>query len=103
MPTYEELMSQAQALMAEAEQIRKRERAGVIAGLHAKMAEHGLTIEDLASTRKPKAGKSAKPPKYQGPNGELWAGGLGRKPEWVKAAVAAGKSLDEFLIAGEAA
>lgn len=99
MPTYTELKTQAEALMAEAEQIRKQERAGVIAELHAKMAEYGLTIEDLASTRKPKAGKSKAPAKYRGPSGELWVGGPGRRPEWVKAAVAAGKSLDEFPIA----
>jgi DNA-binding protein H-NS len=28
----------------------------------------------------------------------LWAGGPGRKPEWVRAALAAGKSMDHFLI-----
>jgi DNA-binding protein H-NS len=23
--------------------------------------------------------------KYRGPNGEVWGGGLGRKPDWVNA------------------
>jgi DNA-binding protein H-NS len=101
MATYSELMSQAQALLAQAEQVRKQERASVIAEIRAKMAEYGLTVEDLergASARKATIGKSKAAAKYQGPNGELWSGGPGRKPEWVKAVVAAGQSLDQYLI-----
>lgn len=99
MTTYIELKTQAEALMAQAEQIRKQERAGVIADLRAKMAEHGITVEDLATAgSKQAANKSVRPPKYQGPNGELWAGGAGRKPEWAKAAIASGE-LDKYLIA----
>ena len=100
MTTYNELMAQAEALLAQAEQIRKQERAGVIASIQAQLREHGLTVEDLATAnRKPAAKKSKLPAKYQGPNGELWAGGPGRKPEWVKAALAAGQGLDQYLIA----
>lgn len=39
MTTYTELKSQADALMAQAEQIRKEERARAIADIQAKMAE----------------------------------------------------------------
>ena len=99
MKTYIELMTQAEALLAQAEQIRKQERAGVIASIHAQLREHGLTVEDLsAASRKPAASRSKLPAKYQGPNGELWAGGPGRKPEWAKAAIAAGE-LEKYLIA----
>ena len=101
METYSELVSQAQALMARAEQVRKHELTAVIADIKAKMKEYGITVEDLGAAsvgRKGGAGKSKAPAKYQGPNGELWSGGPGRKPEWVKAAVAAGQSLDQFLI-----
>lgn len=101
MATYSELVSQAQALMAQAEQVRKQERNSVIADIKAKMAEYGLTVEDLErapSARKAGAAKSKAPAKYQGPNGELWSGGPGRKPEWVKAVLAAGQSLDQYLI-----
>jgi DNA-binding protein H-NS len=94
-------MSQAQALMAQAEQVRKQERASVIADIRAQMAEYGLTVEDLEkgpSARKAAVGKSKAPAKYQGPNGELWSGGPGRKPEWVKAVLAAGQGLDQYLI-----
>lgn len=100
MTTYTELMTQAEALLAQAEQIRKQERAGVIASIQAQLREHGLTVEDLAAaSRKPAASRSKLPAKYKGPNGELWAGGPGRKPEWVKAVLAAGQGLDQYLIA----
>ncbi len=101
METYSELVSQAQALMARAEQVRRQELTSVVADIKAKMKEYGITVEDLgaaSSSRKGAAGKSKAPAKYQGPNGELWSGGPGRKPEWVKAALAAGQELDQFLI-----
>ena len=98
MTTYTELMAQAEALLAQAEQIRKEERAWAISEIRAKMAELGLTVEDLGSSRKPAASRSKLPAKYKGPNGELWAGGPGRKPEWAKAAIAAGE-LEKYLIA----
>lgn len=103
MATYSELMAQAQALMAQAEQARKAELAAVIADIKAKMKEYGITAADLGSAASAgrKAGKSSKsaaPAKYRGPNGELWAGGPGRKPEWVRAVLAAGKSIEDYRI-----
>ncbi|HEX5805597.1 MAG TPA: H-NS histone family protein [Macromonas sp.] len=100
MATYSELINQAQALMAQAEQVRKQELADVIAGIKTQMKEYGITVEDLgaAAGRKASASKAKSPAKYRGPNGELWSGGPGRKPEWVKAAVAAGKSIEDFRI-----
>lgn len=102
MTTYSELMAQAQALMAQAEQARKNELAGAIADIKAKMKEYGITVADLggvvASARRSGKVKVSAPAKYQGPNGELWAGGPGRKPEWVRAVLAAGKSVEDYRI-----
>ena len=103
MSNYAELMAQAQALMAQAEQARKEELTSVIADIKAKMKQFGITAADLGaaaggSSKKAGKSKSTAPAKYRGPNGELWAGGPGRKPEWVRAVLAAGKSVDEFLI-----
>lgn len=101
MATYSELMAQAQALMAQAEQARKDELATVLADIKAKMKQYGITVADLggggAGKKAPKS-KSAAPAKYKGPNGELWAGGPGRKPEWVRAVLAAGKSIEDYRI-----
>lgn len=100
MASYAELISQAEALMQQAEQVRKQELANVIADIKAKMKEYGITVEDLSggAARKATGSKSKAPAKYRGPNGELWSGGPGRKPDWVKAALAAGKDIESFRI-----
>ena len=38
------------------------------------------------------------PPKYRGPDGELWAG-RGARPRWLEALIKDGRKPDEFLIA----
>ena len=101
MASYSELMAQAQKLMAQAEQARKDELTSVIADIKAKMKQYGITPADLggaAGGKKVGKSKSNAAAKYRGPNGELWAGGPGRKPEWVRAVLASGKSLDDYLI-----
>lgn len=104
MTTYIELKAQAEAMLAQAEQMRKSEIAVVIQDIKAKMKEYGLTLADLGGstavtgTKKPAKSKSDAPAKYRGPNGELWAGGLGRKPQWVKDALAKGFNLNDYLI-----
>lgn len=102
MATYSELMAQAQALMAQAEQARKEELSAAVADIKAKMNQFGITIADLGGAgsggKKAVKTKSSAPAKYRGPNGELWAGGPGRKPEWVRAVLASGKDISEFLI-----
>ena len=103
MATYIELKQQAQALLDEAEIVRKQEITEVVQGIKAQMKEYGLTVADLggsASTGQRKVAKTkcTAPAKYRGPNGELWAGGLGRKPEWVRVIQAEGKNIEDFLI-----
>lgn len=39
----------------------------------------------------------AKPPKYVDEHGNAW-GGMGKRPRWIHTALAAGRSLDEFLV-----
>jgi len=100
MASYSELMAQAQSLMAQAEQARKNELSEVIAGIKNQMKQYGIALTDLggASGAKKTKSKSSAPAKFRGPNGELWAGGPGRKPEWVRAAMASGKSIEDFRI-----
>ncbi|MDO8906447.1 H-NS histone family protein [Hydrogenophaga sp.] len=101
MATYSELMAQAQALMAQAEQARKDELSSVIADIKAKMKQYGITPADLGAAvggKKSAKSKSSAPAKFRGPNGELWAGGPGRKPEWVRNVLADGKNIEDFRI-----
>lgn len=101
MASYSELMAQAKNLMEQAEHARKSELSSVIADLKAKMKQYGITGADLGLTggaRKSVKSKSAAPAKYRGPAGELWAGGPGRKPAWVREITAAGKKIEDFRI-----
>lgn len=102
MTTYIELKARAEAMFAEAEQVRKQELTAVIQDIKAKMKEYNVTIADLggsdATSKKQAKTKSTAPAKYRGPNGEMWAGGLGRKPEWVRALLAEGKNIEDYLI-----
>lgn len=102
MASYSELMAQAQALMTQAEQARKSELASVLADIKSKMKQFGITVADLGGgaggAKKPTKSKSKAAAKYRGPAGELWAGGPGRKPGWVRAVLASGKSIEDFRI-----
>lgn len=99
MTTYAELKAQADALMAQAEQIRRSEKARVISEIRAKMVEYGISPEELSGARSASSVKRAKAEaKYRGPNGELWSGGPGRKPQWVRDVLAAGGNLDQYRI-----
>lgn len=62
MTTYNELMTQAESLMAQAEQVRKQERASAISEIQAKMLEHGLTVEDLAAASRKQTASKPKAP-----------------------------------------
>ncbi|RYG07882.1 MAG: H-NS histone family protein [Burkholderiales bacterium] len=103
MATYLELKSKAEKLMAEAEEMRVKELDGLIADIKEKIKVHGLTARDLGfatgSKKRSATSAPAKPAKrYRGPNGEIWSGGRGRKPNWVSEALAKGQKLDDFAV-----
>lgn len=95
MSNYQELKAQAEALMKQAEAARRAEIASVVAEIHAKMKEYGITLDDL----KRGAGKSkgTVAAKYRNPaTGETWSG-RGRAPRWLAEEMAKGRSKDAFL------
>ena len=101
MTTYNVLVEQAKALMAQAEEVRKQELASVIADIKAKMKEHGITASDLGiagGARKVRAAKAPGVVKYKNANGETWAGGLGRKPRWVADILAQGGDIEQYRV-----
>ncbi len=108
MTTYVELMAQIEALQKQAEALRQSEIAGVIEEIKQKMRDYDLTPADLgfavpsAARSETAAGRSSKraavKPKYQDPvSGKTWTG-RGVMPKWLKEAIDAGHSRDEFLI-----
>ncbi|MFU2486556.1 H-NS family nucleoid-associated regulatory protein [Thauera sp. WH-1] len=107
MPTYVELMAQIEALQKQAEEVRQAEIADVIAEIRQKIRDYDLTATDLGLTSvAPLKAESvsrgdkraAVKPKYRdSASGKTWTG-RGVMPKWMKEAVEAGRSRDEFLI-----
>ncbi len=102
MATLQELLQQKEALEREIEQTKRRDRADAIARVRSLMAEYGLTLADLGGKTasagpKSKAGGKV-PAKYRNAaTGETWSG-RGLQPNWLKAALAGGRSLDDFKV-----
>lgn len=115
--TLQQIEAQIARLQAQAEAVRQKEMAGVVARIKDAIAHYGLTAEDLgfgakrsATQRKAaaptvpknvaKRTKSAKPRKARpsftdGVN--TWSG-MGPKPKWFKEALAAGKSIEDLTV-----
>ena len=72
-----------------------RHKKEALAALEAKARELGFSLGELTGT-----GKTTGIPKYRNPEDatQTWTG-RGRQPAWIKAALSAGKSLDDMLIA----
>lgn len=101
MTSYKELLSQAEALLAQAEEVRKQEKAGVIADIKAKMKEFKISAADLGisgGARKVRVAKAPAVVKYRNANGDTWAGGLGRKPRWVAEVLASGGDIEQYRV-----
>ncbi len=114
------LTSQIASLQAQADAIREKEVADVIAKAKDAIAHYGLTASDLgfastprgrkalgaspgstgtsargpASTRKKGKDKSAK---FRDEHGNSW-GGIGKRPNWFKDALAAGKTPADLMV-----
>ncbi len=92
------ILSQIERLQREAASIQSE----VIARIRKEIEKYGLTAEQLfgvttRATKKPK-GAAAKAPKYGDGAGNTW-GGMGKRPAWLREAIDAGKTLEDFLIA----
>ena len=106
------LESQIERLRKQADALKAKEVAGVVARIKEAIAAYGLSSEDLfGSTRRRKASaksapakkarrqgaKRAIPIKYRDTSGNTWTG-RGLKPRWLTAAIAAGKTLEDFAV-----
>lgn len=67
--------------------------------LEAKAAELGVSLAEIMGGKPTKAAKAAVAAKYAHPeNASMTWSGRGRKPKWVEAALAAGKTLADLEI-----
>jgi DNA-binding protein H-NS len=114
--SYSQIMKQIGALQAEAEAARKKEVQGVVERIRAAISAYGLTAAELGFTgtsaaKAPKAAAAKKAKrgtrkgkaaakgtvKYRDEQGRGWVG-IGKRPQWLRDALAGGKKLEDFLV-----
>lgn len=110
--SYTSILKQIQTLQEEAERARRKEAEGVIGRIREAIKAYNLTAEDLGFTTKTraakaagtgkkrrgaKAGAAAKTVKYRNDSGGTWVG-RGKRPQWLRDALAAGKTLADFAV-----
>lgn len=87
----------AAAIAAEEKKARKDAKAAI----ERKAQEMGFSIDELFGAEAPKTGRKAQAgtPKYADPSdpSRTWTG-RGRQPNWIKAYLEAGKSLDDLAV-----
>jgi DNA-binding protein H-NS len=102
MASLQDLLDRKAALEKEIESTRKQERAEAISKVRALMSQYGLTAADLNSKPAAKSGGSGKGGKvaikYRNTaTGDTWSG-RGLQPKWLKAAIAAGRKVEDFAV-----
>ena len=102
MPSLQDLLDRKAALEKEIETTRKHQRAEAISKVRALMSQHGLTASDLNSKTPAKAAGAGKGGKVavkfrNSATGDTWSG-RGLQPKWLKAALAAGRKVEDFAV-----
>lgn len=107
--TYLKIQKQIQQLQRQAEVLRNSEVKGVVERIKTAIAHYELTAEQLgfggskaaSAPKQIKAAKTAAAPsskaKFSDENGNVWVG-RGPRPYWLRDALAAGRSIDEFRV-----
>ena len=117
--TLTQIQDQISKLQAQADAIKAKERAQVVARIQEAITHYGITTDMLfgpkavvvkTAARKGTVKAAAKsavkkapaPAKYQDGAGQTWSG-HGKRPNWYKDAIASGKTADDLLIKTAAA
>jgi len=108
--TYTQIVKQIETLKIEADKLRKQEVDGVIARIREAISFYKLTSADLGlggrpkgaaksmpATKRRKSKAKAKVVKFRNDTGGTW-GGIGKRPQWLRDAIVAGKSLQDFAV-----
>lgn len=104
MSSLQELLSQRAEIEKKIADVQREERGNAIAKVRAMMAEFGLTAADISGkVSAVRASGAAKPTgkvaaKYRNAaTGDEWTG-RGLQPKWLKAALAAGAKIEDFML-----
>ncbi|MGK6310493.1 H-NS family nucleoid-associated regulatory protein [Variovorax sp. DT-64] len=100
--SYEQIQKQIEALQRQAEKLRAREIDEVIARIKVAIKHYGLSAAQLGFgaaadgvKRKAKKAASVRAAKYSDGQGNTWSG-MGKRPGWLRNALEAGRTLEEF-------
>jgi DNA-binding protein H-NS len=99
--SYSQIQRQIQVLQLKAEKLRDKEIEGVVARIRVAIEHYGLTPEQLfariPTERKIRRATVAgvRAARYADGIGNTW-GGMGKRPDWLREALAAGRNLEEF-------
>jgi DNA-binding protein H-NS len=95
----DELQAYQKEVEAAIKGYEKKRKADALAAVRATAKEHGFTLEELLGGKAPVKSGSKGVAKYANPADptQTWTG-RGRQPNWVKDALAAGKSLESMAI-----
>lgn len=79
--------------------VERQEKTQALAALEAKAKEMGFSLSELTGGKTAKTAGPKGAPKYANPDNpdQTWTG-RGRRPEWIKTALEAGKSIDDLAI-----
>ena len=108
MITLTDLIAQRSELEEKIKALTQTQRTEAIAQVRALMEENGLSLADLGSkARADEKGKAKLPQtpktaqkvaaKYRDGAGNTWSG-RGLQPRWLRAAIEAGKKIEDFAI-----
>lgn len=97
--TLQELEAHQKEVAATIKGYEKKRRSECLAELKAVAKKHGFTLDDFTGGKPKSASKSKGVAKFANPAdpSQTWTG-RGRQPNWVKEALAKGKSLDQMAI-----
>jgi DNA-binding protein H-NS len=94
-----ELQAHKKEVEAALQSYEKKRKAEALAAVRATAKEYGFTLEELVGGKPAAKSGSKGAPKYANPANpaQTWTG-RGRQPNWVKEALAKGKTLDSMAI-----
>ena len=103
MTTFNDLLARKAKLDRQIDSLGREQLGAVLAEIKALMADHGLTLADLAGkapalARKSAARGSKVVAKYRDPDSGATWGGRGPRPKWLKAAIEGGQTLEDLAV-----
>jgi DNA-binding protein H-NS len=103
--TYKQIQKQIEQLQRQADALRDSEVKGVVERIKVAIAHYGLTAAQLglgpskaiAGPKKTLSASGKSGAKFSDDKGNFWSG-RGPRPLWLRNALAAGRSIDEFRV-----